>query len=179
MYSIVNNIVLGHGGDETPLAGLGLGALTIGITALSIGICFAFGSGTFMSQEFGRKNYRGLNVYLNRALFLNTIVFFILLIPTLFVDQIYVAIGQDPEVAAYGAKYVHIIMPFLSLELINWSYIMFLQSQRLMMVTPLSTASGAMMHLACIGLFYFYLDWGFEGICWATAMVFVGRTIAV
>ena len=49
VYSIVNNIVLGHNVDETPLAGLGLGALTIGITGLSCGICFAFGVGTFMS----------------------------------------------------------------------------------------------------------------------------------
>ena len=49
VYSIVNNIVLGHSGDETLLAGLGLGALTIGIAGLSIGICFAFGSNTFMS----------------------------------------------------------------------------------------------------------------------------------
>ena len=49
VYSIVNNIVLGHSGDETLLAGLGLGALTIGIAGLSIGICFAFGVGTFMS----------------------------------------------------------------------------------------------------------------------------------
>ena len=45
IYSIVNNIVLGHSGNETLLAGLGLGALTIGITGLSIGICFAFGVG--------------------------------------------------------------------------------------------------------------------------------------
>ena len=58
MYSIVNNIVLGHGDSAVPLAGLGLGALTIGITALSIGICFAFGAATFMTQEFGRKNFR-------------------------------------------------------------------------------------------------------------------------
>ena len=36
MYSITNNIVLGHSGDETPLAGLGLGALTLGITGLSL-----------------------------------------------------------------------------------------------------------------------------------------------
>jgi len=44
VYSIVNNVVLGHGDDATPLAGLGLGALTVGITGLSIGICFAFGA---------------------------------------------------------------------------------------------------------------------------------------
>lgn len=49
IYSITNNIVLGHSENETPLAGLGLGALTVGITGLSLGICFSFGVGTFMA----------------------------------------------------------------------------------------------------------------------------------
>ena len=47
-----------------------------------------------------------------------------------------------------------------------------------MMIGPISTATGVLFHGSCIGLFYYYLDWGFTGICWATAMVFVGRTIA-
>ena len=28
-----------------------------------------------------------------------------------------------------------------------------------------------------IGLLVYSLDWGFKGVCWATAMVFVGRFI--
>ena len=48
-YSIINNIVLGHAEDEALLAGLGLGALTVGILGLSLGVCFAFGAGTFMA----------------------------------------------------------------------------------------------------------------------------------
>lgn len=50
-------------------------------------------------------------------------MFIILFIPSLFVDQIYASIGQDPEVAAYAAQYVHTIMPFLWIELINWTYL--------------------------------------------------------
>ena len=49
MYSMVNNIVLGHSEDPVLLAGLGLGALTVGITGLSLGINFAFGAATFLS----------------------------------------------------------------------------------------------------------------------------------
>ena len=37
IYSVINARVLGQNGDEQMLAGLGLGALTIGIGALSIG----------------------------------------------------------------------------------------------------------------------------------------------
>ena len=38
--------------------------------------------------------------------------------------------------------------------------------------------SATVCHAVCIGLFYFYLDWGFTGICWATAMMFIGKTVA-
>lgn len=82
-------MVLGNGTDPTPLAGLGLGALTVGITGLSIGVCFAFGVGTFISQEFGRKDFRLCQVYRNRSLFLNTCVFAILILPTFFIRQIF------------------------------------------------------------------------------------------
>ena len=37
LYSIVNALVLGHSDSPEPLAGLGLGSLTIGILGLSIG----------------------------------------------------------------------------------------------------------------------------------------------
>ena len=37
LYSIVNALVLGHNDSPEPLAGLGLGSLTLGILALSIG----------------------------------------------------------------------------------------------------------------------------------------------
>ena len=37
LYSIVNALVLGHKDSPEPLAGLGLGSLTIGILGLSIG----------------------------------------------------------------------------------------------------------------------------------------------
>ena len=93
MYSIVNNIVLGHADDPALLAGLGLGALTVGITGLSLGICFAFGVGTFMAQDFGAKNMRNMQVNLYRSIFLNCCVFIILYIPSIFIDTIYEAIG--------------------------------------------------------------------------------------
>ena len=46
-----------------------------------------------MSQEFGRKNFRAIQVYRNRSVLLNTVVFIILLIPTLFIESFYEAIG--------------------------------------------------------------------------------------
>ena len=81
-----------------------------------------------MSQEFGGKNFRAIQVYRNRSIFLNTIVFIILYIPTLFIEQIYEALGQNEEVAAYAAQYVHTVMPFVWFDLISQSYLQFCTS---------------------------------------------------
>ena len=47
-----------------------------------------------IEQSIAIENFRQLQVYLNRSIFLNTVVFCILLIPTLFIERIYLAIGQ-------------------------------------------------------------------------------------
>ena len=58
IYSVVNTIVLGHEENEKMLAGLGLGSLTIGMLALTIGATFNGGVGTFISNAYGYKEFR-------------------------------------------------------------------------------------------------------------------------
>ena len=92
-YSVVNAIVLGHCENEKMLAGYGLGSLTIGILALTIGATFNGASGTFISNAYGQKEYRQCQVYRNKSIFIGTVLYMILLIPHLFIGQIYAAIG--------------------------------------------------------------------------------------
>merc|ERR1719464_12525 len=119
MYSIINALVLGHRETPEPLAGLGLGSLTVGVMGLSIGSSFAGGVGTFISQSYGAGDLRLCAVYRNRQIYLSTILYIILFIPTIFIESIYEKLGQDPEVAAYGAQYVHTIFPFVYLYFIS------------------------------------------------------------
>merc|ERR1719464_627908 len=91
MYSIINALVLGHRETPEPLAGLGLGSLTVGVMGLSIGSSFAGGVGTFISQSYGQGDLRLCAVYRNRMQFLSALLFLILLIPTLFIERIYTA----------------------------------------------------------------------------------------
>ena len=104
------------------LAGLGLGSLTMGICALSIGSSFNQAVGTFISNAHGQKEHRQCQVYRNRAIFLSTILYIIILIPLLFIRQIYAAIGQDDEMADYATSYVHFTIPFMYLYYISQIY---------------------------------------------------------
>ena len=66
-----------------------------------------------------------MQVYRNRSVFLNTILFLIVLIPALSIDSIYAAIGQEETVAKYATEYVYIVFPFLWFDFVNWSYMIF------------------------------------------------------
>ena len=69
-------------------------------------------------------------------------------------------------------------MPFAWLELINLSFLQFAGSQRVMIAGIVSMAAGALTHGIFVAVLVYGLDMGFTGICWATGMVFVGRTLA-
>ena len=90
---------------------LGLGSLTTGIMLLATGICFSFVTGVLVAQAHGAGDIRFVKILLNRQYFLNCIVYAIIIIPVFFMNQIYEAIGQDPEVAAYATKYIWYMTP--------------------------------------------------------------------
>jgi len=116
MYTIVNASFagrLGSSDDEKYLAGFGLGSLTLGILAISILSSFSMAVGTFVAQAKGAGEIRLCRVYLHRQYYLNCFVYVAVLIPLLFVKQIYVAIGQDEEVAALATQYVWTVIPGL------------------------------------------------------------------
>ena len=105
------------------LAGLGLGSLTMGICALSIGSNFNGAAGTFISHAYGQKEYRQCQVFRNKAIFLSTIVYCIMLIPLLNIRSIYRLLGQDDEIADYATIYVYYTLPFVYFYFLSQIYI--------------------------------------------------------
>ena len=91
-YLIVNASSTGHMGDNQ-LAGFGLGSLTLGIMAISIGTCFSLTVGSLVAPAFGAKDYKLCRLYLHRQYYLNTWIFLIISIPLIFIRQIYSLIG--------------------------------------------------------------------------------------
>ncbi len=72
---------------------------------VSIGSSFTMAVSTLVAQASGANNSKLCRVYLNRQYFLNTVLFAVLCIPFLFIKQIYIKIGQGPEISALAAQY--------------------------------------------------------------------------
>jgi Na+-driven multidrug efflux pump len=92
VYTVVNAASCGELGVNE-LAGFGLGSLTLGIMAISIGSCFSMAAATLIAQSSGAKDYRMCRVYLYRQYYLNTIIFIVVCVPLLFIRPIYTLIG--------------------------------------------------------------------------------------
>jgi len=92
MYTVVNAAVAGRIGS-TELAGLGLGSLTIGILLISIGSCFCMVVGSFIGPAYGDNKPDLAKRYTYRQFYLNTVVYLVTLIPVIWIDEIYAAIG--------------------------------------------------------------------------------------
>ena len=110
LYMVVNAAYVGRM-EPKYLAGLGLGSLTCGILLISIGSCFAMVMSSLVAPAFGAKKLRLCVVYLNRQIFLNIVIFAINLIPIFFIEYIFKALGQDPEVSKLASQFVWYVAP--------------------------------------------------------------------
>jgi Na+-driven multidrug efflux pump len=57
-YHIINTILLGHMPDDTLLAALGLGGLTVSIVLLAVGISLCGALDTLIAQAYGQGDLR-------------------------------------------------------------------------------------------------------------------------
>lgn len=87
-----------------------MGGFTLSIFLLSTGLTFAGALDTLIPQAFGQKDPRLCRLYLNRQLYLTTVVFLILATPLLFVDRMLQSI-YEPAIAIEAALYVKMCIP--------------------------------------------------------------------
>jgi len=114
-------------------------------------------------------------VYRNRAVFLNTILYVILAIPLIYIRRIYIAIGQDEEMADYATTYVHITLPFIYFYYVSQAYSTYACQQEVTWYGFYAMLAGTVSHGIMILIFYVWLDMGYQGVIWATGVMFLFR----
>ena len=94
---------------------------------------------------------------------------------TLFISPIYRAIGQSEELTHYAAQYVHILMPFVYFEFLSASLNQYAVSQRVRCNGTYANAAAFVSHGLFTFIFYFWLDYGFAGLCWSQGITMFVR----
>ena len=90
-------IYAGRTDDSMNVAVMGLAGSCCSLLISSLVCGLNSAQETLTSQAFGSQNYRLCGIYLNRGTVLLTAFYILLaLVPSLFAEQLFVAIGQDP-----------------------------------------------------------------------------------
>ena len=97
--------------DPVLLAGVGMGAMLQNVFVFALAFGLNGSIETFVSQDFGKKNYMECGKTLNRARVIVTLILLPVLLMFFWVDKILIAIQQDPEMAVIARKYVVQSMP--------------------------------------------------------------------
>ena len=112
----MNVAVCNHIGDESVLAGLGLGALTAGILVENPSQGFAYAVAKCVAQSYGHADLRACRIYRNQYLFLSGCVMLTLCIPLIFIPTLLTLIGQDQKLVDFATQYIWIVIPGLFLH---------------------------------------------------------------
>ena len=113
MHCIINIYFVTRLGDVTVIAGYTLGNMVFEMICVLGGIT-AQSSGTLISQAYGSADTKRMcAVYYNRQLFLNSIYCFLLAVPMLFIDSIFLAIHLDSIMVKHATIYVHMMIPVI------------------------------------------------------------------
>jgi len=108
-YSVllINSAIASKLNDSASLAAVGLGNVTSWIFIVSILVGLNSGQETLTSQAYGSGNFRLCGVYLNRGALVLIAFFIPLTLPGVFAERLFLALGQNPDVARLAQDYIH------------------------------------------------------------------------
>ena len=107
--------------------------------------------------------------------FLNAALWCMIAVLIAFIEPVYLASGQDPEVAALATAYVHRVFPFTFIESMGYCFGNFAMSQKVAHYPMITVMTGAAYHAVAVYVLFSVLGWGFYGVCWATGSMFLVR----
>ena len=172
-YLICNTVAFNQ--DPQAQAALAMGGLVLSIFLLSLGVTFNGSLDTLITQAYGQREFRLCRVYLNRQLYLNTIVFFVLAIPLALTKEMVVALGQTEETGRLAATYVHIMIPGVLTYSWQSCYSRYLSGQRITVVPMYANITATIVHVTLVLLLTVQHGMGITGVAIASSIQFFVR----
>jgi len=110
LVNIICNTILFRDNPAVQAA-LGLGGMILSLFLLALGMTFNGSLDTLIPQAFGQKDLKLCRIYLNRQLYLTTIAFAFLTIPTLFTKKIMMWFGIEAQISELASTFALICIP--------------------------------------------------------------------
>lgn len=164
MQELMNIYFVSHLDNKSYVSAVGLGNLIM--NSLIISVLFSFNSvvETVVSQAAGTGNYDICGIYLNRAIFVNTIAFFFLMGLIMNAEQILIYLGQRRQISSLTQEYLMYYIPGIYMYGICDLYRRFLNCFQKNLLPMISFAVSVSLHPYWINHFMEEQGMGILGI---------------
>jgi multidrug resistance protein, MATE family len=175
-FSILNTGVCGFLGDPDILAAYGLGSLTIAIFATSTLVQLS-SLQTLIAHCNGSKEFRLARIYLHRQYVITGVGCLVMIWPLLYIKDILIYIGQDPDVVNLAAVYVHYCIPGVLLNAFSMQNVLYCAMLEGTRVFVYEGIVSNVTHISLLILLVGVFDMGFVGLCIASSCQFISRWV--
>ncbi len=163
LHSVIGLYYVGRLGNVKYIDAVSLGNSWVGIFAFSLQVGFACALDTFVSQSFGKRDYKACGLFLNRAFMLTTLATIACCLVLGFGGTIFRLCGIDREVTEYSQLFITAMIPavFIYIPWVLLEKFMILQ-QIVIPQMAIQIANTALYPLYCY-LFMFTFNMGWLG----------------
>ncbi|CAN6445885.1 unnamed protein product [Victoria cruziana] len=160
---------VGHLG-QLALSGASMATSFITVTGFSVVLGLATALDTLCGQAYGAKHYHMLGVYMQRSVFILSIVSIPLAFLWAYTEKILLAFGQDIDISREAGTYARWMIPTLFSYGILQSQVRFLQAQNIVLPMMLSTGFCALLHFLICWTLVFKSGLGYRGAALANSI---------
>ncbi|XP_031474351.1 protein DETOXIFICATION 16-like isoform X1 [Nymphaea colorata] len=160
---------VGHLG-QLALSGASMATSFITVTGFSVVLGLATALDTLCGQAYGAKQYHMLGVYMQRSVFILSIVSIPLAFLWAYTEKILLAFGQDDDISREAGTYARWMIPTLFSYGILQSEVRFLQTQNIVLPMMLSTGLCALLHFLVCWALVFKSGLGYRGAALANSI---------
>ncbi|VVA98344.1 unnamed protein product [Arabis nemorensis] len=154
LLPVISIMVAGHRG-ELQLSGVALATSFANVTGFSIMYGLAGALETLCGQAFGAKQYAKIGTFTYSAIVSNVPICLLISILWIYVDQLLILIGQDPDISGVAGSYAVWLIPALLAQAVQQPLTRFLQTQGFVLPLLYCSLTTLLFHiLLCWTLVY-------------------------
>ncbi|XP_010488657.1 PREDICTED: protein DETOXIFICATION 1-like [Camelina sativa] len=171
LLPVISVMVAGHNG-ELQLSGVALATSFTNVTGFSIMYGLVGALETLCGQAYGAKQYEKIGTYTYSAIASNIPICFIISIIWIYIENILISLGQDPDISRIAGSYAFWLIPVLFAQAIVIPLTRFLLTQGLVLPLLYTAVTTLLFHVFVCWVFVLVFALGSNGPAMATSVSF-------
>ncbi|CAH2052478.1 unnamed protein product [Thlaspi arvense] len=171
LLPVISVMVAGHN-SELQLSGVALATSFTNVSGFSIMYGLVGALETLCGQAYGAKQYRKIGTYTYSAIASNIPICLLISILWIYIEKLFVSLGQDPDISRVAGSYAFWLIPALFGQAVAIPLTRFLQTQGLVLPLLYTAVTTLLFHIPVCWTLVSVVGLGSNGAALAISLSF-------